>query len=63
MVSQIFEREIRRWWDNHLDHFIAQHGELRRQKEKTIKDLVLFSDSASDTYEIFWGKFKEELYN
>ena len=63
MVSQIFEREIRSWWDNHLDQFIAQQAKLRRQKEKTIKNLVLFSDSASDTYEIFWGKFPEELYN
>ena len=63
MVSRIFEREIRSWWDNHLDHFIAQQAELRRQKEKTIKNLVLFSDSASDTYEIFWGNFPEELYN
>ena len=63
MVSRIFEREINFWWDNHLDQFIAQQAELRRQKEKTIKDLVLFSDSASDTYEIFWGKFPEELYN
>ena len=63
MVSQIFEREIRSWWDNHLDQCIAQKIELIRQKEKIIKDLVLFSDSASDTYEIFWGKFPEELYN
>ena len=28
-----------------------------------IKNLVLFSDSASDTYKIFWGMFPEELYN
>ena len=28
-----------------------------------IEYLVLFSDSASDTYKIFWGKFPEELYN
>ena len=63
MVSWIFEREIQSWWDNHLDQFIAQQAELRRQKEKMIKNIVLFSDSASDTYKIFWGKFPEELYN
>ena len=63
MVSRIFEGEIRRWWDNHLDQFMAQQAELTNQKEKVLKDLVLFSDSASDTYEILWGKFPSDLYN
>ena len=52
MVSRIFEGEIRIWWDNNLDQFIAQQAELTNQKEKVLKDLVLFSDFASDTYEI-----------
>ena len=63
MVSRIFEGEIRRWWDNHLDHFITHQAELRSKKEKVIRDLVLFSDFASDTYEILWGKFPSDLYN
>ena len=63
MVSHIYEREIRSWWDNHLDQFIVQQAELRQQREKTVKNKVLFSESASDIYEIFWGKFPEELYN
>ena len=63
MVSRIFEGEISRWWDNHLDQFITQQAELTNQKEKVLKDLVLFSDSASDTYEILWGKFPSDLYN
>ena len=52
MVSRIYEGEIRRWWDNHLDQFVAQQAELTNQKESVLKDLVLFSESASDTYEI-----------
>ena len=63
MVSRIFEGEIRRWWDNHLDQFISQQAELTKQKEAAIKELVLFSDSTSDTYKIFWGKFPNDLYN
>ena len=63
MVSRIFEGGIRRWWDNHLDHFIAQQAELIKKGEAAIKELVLFSDLASDTYEIFWGKFPTDLYN
>ena len=55
MVSRIYEGEIRRWWDNHLDQFIAQQAKLKNQKESVLKDLVLFSDSASDTYEILGG--------
>ena len=54
MVSWIFEKEIRNWWDNHLDQFIAQQAaELRQQREKVVKNRVLFSDSANDIYEIF----------
>ena len=52
MVSRIFEGEIQRWWDNHLDQFVAQQAELTNQKERVFKDLILFSDSVSDTYEI-----------
>ena len=63
MVSRIFEGEIWRWWDNHLGQFITQRAELRSQKEKAVRDLVVFLDSASDTYEILWGKFPSELYN
>lgn len=63
MVSRIFRGEIRRWWDNHLDQFIAQHVELTNQRERLLKDLVLFSNSVSDTYEILWGKFHSYLYN
>ena len=63
MVSWISERELRSWWYNHLDQFISQQAELRQQREKTVKDRVLFSESASDLYEILWGKFPEELYN
>ena len=63
MVSRIFEGEIRRWWDDHLDHFITQQAELTKRKEAAIKEIVLFSDSASDTYEIFWGRFPTDLYN
>lgn len=36
---------------------------MRQQKEKIVKNRILFSNSASDIYEIFWGKFAEELYN
>ena len=46
-----------------MDQFIAQQEELTNQKERVLKDLVLFSDSASDTYEILWGKFPSDLYN
>ena len=53
MVSRIFEGAIRRWWDDHLDPFIVQQTELTKKKEAAIKELVLFSDSSSDTYEIF----------
>ena len=63
MVSRVFEGEIWRWLDNHLDQFIAQQVELTNQKEIVLKDLVLFSDSASDTYKILWGKFPSDLYN
>ena len=63
MVSRVFEGEIQRWWDNHLDQFVAQQAELMNQKERALKDLVLFSDSASDTYDILWGKFPSDLYN
>ena len=63
MVSQIFKKEIRNWWDNHLDQFIAQQAELRQQREKAVKNQVLFSESTSDIYEIFWGKFPQDLYN
>ena len=63
MVSRIFEGAIRRWWDDHLDQFIAQQAELTKKKEAVIKELVLFSDSASDTYEIFWARFPMDLYN
>ena len=63
MVSRIYEDKIWRWWDNHLDQFIAQQAELMNQKESMLKDLVLFSDSTSDTYEILWGKFPSDLYN
>lgn len=63
MVSRIFKREIRSWWDNHLDHFITQQANLRQKRGKIVKDMVLFSKSANDIYEIFWGKFREELYN
>ena len=63
MVSRIYEGEIRRWWDNHLDQFVSQQAELTNQKERVLKDIVLFSDSASDTYEILWGKFPSDLYN
>ena len=63
MVSRIFEGAIRRWWDDHLDHFITQQAELIKKKEAAVRELVLFSDSASDTYEIFWGRFPTDLYN
>ena len=63
MVSRVFEGEIRRWWDKNLYQFINQQAELMNQKEKVLKDLVLFSNSASDTYEILWGKFPSDLYN
>ena len=63
MVSRIYEREIQSWWDNHLDQFISQQPDQWQQREKTIKDQVLFFESASDLYKIFWGKFLEELYN
>ena len=63
MVSRIFEGAIRRWWDDHLDQFIAQQVELTKKNEAAIKELVLFSDSASVTYEIFWGRFPMDLYN
>ena len=53
MVSRIFEGAIRRWWDDHLDQFIAQQAKLTKKKEAAIREIVLFSDSASDTYEIF----------
>ena len=53
MVSRIFEGEIRRWWDNHLDHFSAQQAKLTKKGEAAIKELILFSDLAGDTYEIF----------
>ena len=38
-------------------------GEIYSQREKMVRNLVLFSESTSDIYEIFWGKFLEELYN
>ena len=63
MISRIFEGAIWRWWDDHLDQFIAQQAKLTKKKEAAIKELVLFSDSASDTYEIFWGRFPTDLYN
>ena len=63
MVSRIFEGAIRHWWDDHLDHFITQQAELIKKKEAVVRELVLFSDSASDTYEIFWGRFPTDLYN
>ena len=63
MASRIYEGKIQRWWDNHLDQFIAQQADLTKKKEAVIKELVLFSDSASDTYEIFWGRFPTDLYN
>ena len=52
MVSQIFEKEIWKWWDNHLDQFIAQQAEVRQQKDKTVKNQTLFFEFASDIYEI-----------
>ena len=63
MVSRIYEGEIQKWWDNHLDQFIAQQVEVTHKKESVLKDLVLFLDSASDTYEILWGKFPSDLCN
>ena len=44
MVSRIFEGAIRRWWDDHLDHFITQQAELIKKKEAVVRELVLFSD-------------------
>ena len=63
MVSRIFEGEIRRWWDNHVDHFIAQQAAVTKKGEVAIRELILFLDSAGDTYEIFWGRFPTDLYN
>ena len=54
MVSRIHEEELRRWWYNHVDQFILQQAELRQQREKTVKDQVLFSDLVSDLYDILW---------
>ena len=59
MVSRIFDKEIQKWWDDHLDQFIAQQAEVRQQKVKTVKNQILFSKVASDIYEIFWGNFPE----
>ena len=63
MVSWISKKELRSYWYNHLDQFISQQAELWQQREKIVKDRVLFSESASDLYEILWGKFPEELYD
>ena len=37
--------------------------EVTHKKESVLKDLVLSLDSASDTYEILWGKFPSDLCN
>ena len=46
-----------------MDHFIAQQVGVTKKREAAIRELILFSDSTGDTYEIFWGRFPTELNN
>ena len=63
MVSWNSERELRRWWYNHLDQFISQQVKLQQHRENIVKVWVLFFEFGSDLYEIFWGNFLKEPYN
>lgn len=63
MVSRIFKEEIKDWWDNGVDQFIAEQATKRGQLASKVNEETLYAEGASEQYEIFWFKFPEDLYN
>lgn len=63
MVSRIFTKEIKDWWNNKVHKFIVEQVIQRGQPITKVSKEMLYVEGASDQYENFWCKFLEELYN
>jgi len=63
MVSRIFKKEIRDWWDKRVDQFILEKPIHQGQPISKWSEEILYFEVASNQYEIFWCKFREDFYN
>lgn len=63
MVSRVFKRAIKDWWDHKVDQFVAKKAAHRSQLISKVHEGILYVDNSDDQYEIFWCKFPEDLYN
>ena len=54
MPYRIYKSEVENWWEIKCDAFIRKEVELWYKRFRVVKDIVFYSDLASDQYDIFW---------
>jgi len=53
MVSRIFKREIRDWWNHKVDRFVVKQAMCINQSTENVSEGILCVEDTNDKYEIF----------
>lgn len=52
MVSRIFKREIRDWWNHKVDQFVVEKATRRTQPINKVSEGILYANETNNQYEI-----------